>query len=1303
MIDKIFSFNDFDLNKSSLIEASAGTGKTYTLERIYLKAICNGIPPEKILAVTFTIKAAGEIKERVRNLLIECLTTKENKIFIEILGNEYREDKIKKYRYRCQKAVADIDHGWLMTIHSFCSKVLTEYSTECNYSSVMEQKNTFHLLKTLVRDLSKKYLSQLLKEEDRDVLFSEIKNITKHFKLRITDDKELTSFEQGVYTLAHKIIENPVDLFEISEYQNLKNLKNTLLSNKKVHQLIKLIHQFFENLDLDYFYSFISKITNEVSHNKKFINEKVTQLSSAWQDYICRPENQNFKSIWNFVTKEEKGIFLKLFFTGKVTLKKETKFLKDIYQLFADSHYGELYRSLYELPEIIFSEELISELIEYDLIQSKYLIPLLKEIKKNIHLLKQQQGSTTSFGDLIYFLRQALQDDRLPIAKILSYKFNLVLVDEFQDTDAWQWDIFKSFTLNKAKPIILIGDPKQAIYQFRGGDLAVYYKAKEDILAVKGDIFYLDKNYRTHEYLLNSLAKFWEKILPREKLSKENAKFLEIKYYLKLKSNCLNSNQIELQEIFFQKYFNNVTLALPLQAEYQKVKAAANEQKFIKSQHHLFLMEFLNEKITTEKARFILSNEIVRQIFQLIKNNFITPNQLNEVAILCGSNNDVKEIVQFLIQNEIPAVANGDHSIWQTQEAKDVCEFLELIYIFKEKNNFKALLLHPFFSFSLEKMNQLEEENILFFWFEQFQKWLTLLEAGEFYLFFYQILHFKSSKMNLENSYLEKIWNKKNKQRKVTNLLQIIELIHLSKKEGLYNCQTIIQWVKRKIQESEISLDENEKLRLDSTTPAVQVMTMHLSKGLEFQVVFLYDFTNHKEIYTGDILYAKKEENISQKLIAFPGIFPEVLKKLAKENFLREKMRMYYVALTRAKSFLFLPIFKKDQFIKESDKKINYYFFSHFTPLPSAEVLKDVIETSEKKETRSKKCSWIQIISMKESNKLPENVNSTIISEKAKNKDENYSFYCPPIPSEEIRLKHKEDVSYSKLVHLNYWHSNENMEDEQLLEMEEEIYLSAHISNKKIEHRFILTGGIQLGNAIHEIFENINYQKGKLSFSEFIKDREIISLVENKINIFLGKTYWNNKENQQAILEIIWDSFNVDIGGYLESQSWFLNQLLKSDRINEFEFQMKISQGSLDLDIFSQQRSLEVACDGYISGFIDLLFRQNGKYYIVDWKSNLLGVFFEDYQKDCLLKTMIKRKYDLQLLIYSVALHQWLSKTIKDYNYQKYFGGIFYIFNRGIKVGTNQGIFYHKPKLQILESMIDSFNINKIENTSPRA
>ena len=974
MTSKIFSFNDFDFKKSSLIEASAGTGKTYTLERIYLKAICEGMSSEKILAVTFTIKAAGEIKERIRNLLTECLTTKENRIFIEVLGSKYKEAEIENYRARCQKAIIDLDHGWLMTIHSFCSKVLTEYSTECDRASVMEQKDTYQLLKTLVRDLSKKHLSQLSQEADRNILFSKIKNIKKHFKLRVTDDKELTSFEQGIYILADKIIENPAELFEISQYQNLKNLKETLLATKKVQQLIKLIDQFFETLELDYFYSFISKITSEGSHSKKFISKKVAELSSSWGDYIRLSENQNFAKIWDFVAKKEKGFFLKLLFTGRTTIKKETKFLKSIYQLFEDPHYGELYQALYELPEKVFSKELISELMEYELIQKKYLIPLLKEIKENIYLLKQQQGFI-SFGDLIYFLGRALQDDSLPIAKILSDKFDLVLVDEFQDTDAWQWSIFKSFTLNKNKQIILIGDPKQAIYQFRGGDLATYYKAKKDILGVQGNVFYLNKNYRTDKDLVNILTNFWEKILSGEKASKENTKFLEINHHLKLKNNhvtyldkkdylFLSSKKVktQLQEIFFQKYFNDITTALPAQAEYKKVTAEAKEKKIIKGQHRLFLLEFKEEKINTEKARFILSNEIVQQIFQLIKNNFITYQQLNEIAILCGSNNDVKEMVQFLIQNEIPAVASGDYSIWQTQEAKEVCEFLELINIFKEKNNFKALLLHPFFSFSLEKMNQLEEKNILSFWFEQFQVWLALLEAGEFYLFFYQILHFNSANMNLEKSYLEKIWNEKNGERKVTNLLQIIELIHLSKKEGLYNCQTITQWVKRKIQESGISLEENEKLRLASTDSAVQVMTMHLSKGLEFQIVFLYDFTNHKEIYTGDVLYTKKEENVSQKLIAFPNIFPEVFKKLAKENFLREKLRMYYVAFTRAKSFLFLPVFKKDQFTKESDKKTNYFFFFHLTSSPSAEEIKNIIAASKEKQTELKKHSWIRII-----------------------------------------------------------------------------------------------------------------------------------------------------------------------------------------------------------------------------------------------------------------------------------------------------------------------------------------------------
>ena len=102
---------------------------------------------------------------------------------------------------------------------------------------------------------------------------------------------------------------------------------------------------------------------------------------------------------------------------------------------------------------------------------------------------------------------------------------------------------------------------------------------------------------------------------------------------------------------------------------------------------------------------------------------------------------------------------------------------------------------------------------------------------------------------------------------------------------------------------------------------------------------------------------------------------------------------------------------------------------------------------------------------------------------------------------------------------------------------------------------------------------------------------------------------------------------------------------------------------------------------GFVHGFMDLVFSYNGRYYIVDWKSNHLGDAAEDYSQESLARAMVHHKYDLQYLLYTLALDLHLEQRIRDYDYDRDFGGIFYIFLRGVDkdLGPEYGIFHDRP------------------------
>jgi exodeoxyribonuclease V beta subunit len=110
---------------------------------------------------------------------------------------------------------------------------------------------------------------------------------------------------------------------------------------------------------------------------------------------------------------------------------------------------------------------------------------------------------------------------------------------------------------------------------------------------------------------------------------------------------------------------------------------------------------------------------------------------------------------------------------------------------------------------------------------------------------------------------------------------------------------------------------------------------------------------------------------------------------------------------------------------------------------------------------------------------------------------------------------------------------------------------------------------------------------------------------------------------------------------------------------------------------------------GFMRGFIDLIFAHEQKYYLIDWKSNLLGKSREDYTTQKLRQVMLDDYYFLQYYLYTLALHRYLSYRIKDYDYHKHFGGIYYLFLRGIdaSAGPRYGVFHDLPPWEVIKGL----------------
>ena len=124
---------------------------------------------------------------------------------------------------------------------------------------------------------------------------------------------------------------------------------------------------------------------------------------------------------------------------------------------------------------------------------------------------------------------------------------------------------------------------------------------------------------------------------------------------------------------------------------------------------------------------------------------------------------------------------------------------------------------------------------------------------------------------------------------------------------------------------------------------------------------------------------------------------------------------------------------------------------------------------------------------------------------------------------------------------------------------------------------------------------------------------------------------------------------------------------------------------------------------GMLKGFIDLVFEHQGQYFILDWKSNYLGDSVSDYHGDALNNAMAEHRYDLQYQIYALALHRFLRSRLPDYDYHAHFGGVYYLFLRGMDGQSEHGVFYARPSLALLndlDSLIDGHSIEPKQTDS---
>ncbi|MBL7004227.1 MAG: UvrD-helicase domain-containing protein, partial [Gammaproteobacteria bacterium] len=835
-----------------------------------------------------------------------------------------------------------------------------------------------------------------------------------------------------------------------------------------------------------------------------------------------------------------------------------------------------------------------------------------------VERVKLQQQSLT-YDDQMLRLHQALTlgDDFL--ATTICKKFPVVLIDEFQDTNAIQYEIFKTIYYQKNEiSLILIGDPKQAIYSFRGGDVFTYMQAKTD---VNDEIYTLNTNWRSTQRLISGLNYFF--------------------------------NHRDDTFIYSD--------AMP----YDDVVAGSDKELSLLVNQQIeapISIWDVPEDLQTNEASELINSELANTVANLL--NRANKGEVNigensvkpaDIAILVRTNNEGLAIAKALKERGINSINIGKDKVLQSEAAKGLLLFLKGIAQANDHQQVRNMLASPLIALNPTQINSIINIEIEWLnWLTNVKQLNEIWQKEGFIVMFQAMLN----TLKITTNILLKV----DAERQMTNMLHCSELLQKESKTHA-TPEALCYWLQSQIRANKNELnnqsDEHE-LRLDSDAELVKIVTVHKSKGLEYSIVFVPYLWRCKPIGGKEPVYNYHDEQQNNVLdFAIAGSTQAQLYN-DKER-LAEDMRLLYVALTRAKSKLYIVTNRK---IKTSyQSALNFLLHPYQSATSLNTQLANINKLKEKNILKQDLIDFVE-----QSEKL---IDITQLE-----------------PSKTIKLNSKSTLEANNIqvktftgdIYFDWTISS-------FSRMTRDIHQVAHGGKKEVTNDAILNfkGSGEVGTFLHLILEH-------LDFSADIK-QQTSALFDQ-----YAPQYHLVEESTKGIV-VNW--LDDVIHCALNESGFCLADLSPNHCLDELEFDFSIKYMNIQkLNAYLEQRTgqnqsllLSNNFKGMMTGFVDLIFVKDNQYYVVDYKSNFLGTSLSDYTQEKLNQAIIDRRYDLQYLIYSLALHRFLRLRIKDYQYEKHFGGVYYLFLRAMRKssGAKFGVFFDKPtaeEINLLDEVI---------------
>jgi exodeoxyribonuclease V beta subunit len=687
--------------------------------------------------------------------------------------------------------------------------------------------------------------------------------------------------------------------------------------------------------------------------------------------------------------------------------------------------------------------------------------------------------------------------------------------------------------------------------------------------------------------------------------------------------------------------------------------------------------------INKPSAVRLIADAVGREIDRLLSGS--SPAAPGSIAVLVRTNDQAQLMKDVLTARHIPSVLYTAANIFDSPEAMEMEIILSAIASPSDSARVKAALATDIMGAQAGDLisNDLETS-----WWEarltRFREYFEIWQQTSFMRMFRLLLLREKAK--------DRLLSYPDGERRLTNVLHLLELLHRQTAEKQTGITGLLKWLAEQRDPNTPRLEENQ-LRLESDENAVRIVTIHKSKGLEYPVVFCpfgwegsrvsdSEFTFHDPDRDDRLSFDLGSEARDQHLVQ------------AHNELLSENLRLLYVALTRARHRCYLAWGK----INRAETSALAYLL-HGRPARAGfipgEDQTSRLKTLFKDKTGAALVEDLNRLVAKSQNSIavvPLPLAADLATRMTKQRPDEEQLFCRRF-TENIDRSWKIS-SYSSLVSTGI--SNVDLPDrDEATVSSEPVQLPASdelatASGHSEVSVFDFPRGARAGSFFHDIFEHYDFSEKKLD--------PLSSLVAAKLLQYGFDPKWH-----QTVCRAITTVLAVPLHPNLEQ--FRLSSLKPADRLNEMEFYFPlnpVTPGTLKnalkaiagSDAFGQfstrlERLSFAACAGFMKGYIDMVFHHEGRFYLLDWKSNHLGPTLDCYDPSALQEVMAANYYILQYHIYTLALHQSLRYQQPDYRYEKDFGGVFYVFIRGVNQQDRQqhGIFYDRPDEGLIDSL----------------